>query len=98
MKVMKIDCDTNSSTFYFEYVIQNDWIVRSAKIFGSHTTLHIMVNNNEYEKKELVSCDLCNYNQSIGGVPPISTIDLGSYVFDEEDSCCMLPFSLQAKV
>ena len=46
----------------------------------------------------LLFFDLYNYNQSLGGVPPISRVDLGSYVDDEIKSCCILSLSLQAKI
>ena len=97
MKVMKINCDTNSSTICFEYAIPNDWIFYGIKVFGSHTSLHIIYKN-PFNKIELESFDLCNYNQSIGEVPPISRIDLGRYDYDADDSCCILTFSLQTNV
>ena len=98
IKVMKISHNTNSSTTYFEYAIPNDWKVCSIKVFGLYTSLHI-THKNPFKKIKLVSFDSYNYNQPIGGVPPITRIDLRSYVYDVGDlSCCILAFSLQANV
>ena len=101
LKVMEINCSTNYLTYYFQHSLYKDHLI---KVFGSKISLSLVFfercNTESNVKYELISYDLNNYNQSIGGIPSMKRVNLKTKGVTRKKVPCplLLSFSLQAKV